>query len=150
MPTFSGSEIQRRCWVIRYRGNKPRALRESNCYQHRNMARRHCPQVLEPPFVNSGIVALHGELMGREVLCALVREALNDPHNSSCEQTIVAAAVKLGGELFPEKISMVEFNDVDRFRSRNVLHEGYYSRHYVNWMRHMLYRDAFKLRMGQL
>ena len=42
---------------------KPRALRESNCHQRREMALRHCAQVLEPPFVNSGIVALHGELM---------------------------------------------------------------------------------------
>jgi hypothetical protein len=25
--------------------------------------------------------------------------------------------------------------------------EVYYSRHYVNWMRHLLYRDAFKLRL---
>ena len=25
--------------------------------------------------------------------------------------------------------------------------EGYYSRHYVNWMRHLLYRDALKLRL---
>ena len=129
---------------------KPRALRESNCCQHRNMALQHCAQVLEPPFVNSGIVALHGELMARGLLRALLREALNDPQNSSCEQTIVAAAVKLGGELFPEKVSLVEFSDIHRFRSRNVLREGYYSRHYVNWMRHMLYRDAFKLRVGRL
>jgi len=129
---------------------KPRALRESNCYQHRRMAQQHCAQVLEPPFVNSGIVALHGELMARGLLRALLREALNDPQNSSCEQTIVAAAVKLRGELFPEKVSLVEFSDIHRFRSRNALHEGYHSRHYVNWMRHMLYRDAFKLRVERL
>jgi hypothetical protein len=49
--------------------DKPRALRESNCYQRRDMAREYCPQVLEPPFVNSGIVALHGELMAPQ-LCA--------------------------------------------------------------------------------
>jgi hypothetical protein len=129
---------------------KPRALRESNCYQHRRMAQQHCAQVLEPPFVNSGIVALHGELMARGLLRALLREALNDPQNSSCEQTIVAAAVKLRGELFPEKVSLVEFSDIHRFRSRNALQEGYHSRHYVNWMRHMLYRDAFKLRVERL
>ena len=129
---------------------KPRALRESNCYQHRRMAQQHCAQVLEPPFVNSGIVALRGELMARGLLRALLQEALNDPQNSSCEQTIVAAAVKLRGELFPEKVSLVEFSDIHRFRSRNALQEGYHSRHYVNWMRHMLYRDAFKLRVQRL
>jgi hypothetical protein len=43
-------------------------------------------------------------------------------------------------------MSLVEFDDVHRFSPRNMNNEGYYSRHYVNWMRHMLYRDALKLR----
>jgi hypothetical protein len=77
----------------------------------------------------------------------MVQDAMRDPLDSSCEQTIIAAAVKLGGELFPQKMSLVEFDDVDRFRSRNMKKEGYYSRHYVNWMRHLFYRDALRLRM---
>jgi hypothetical protein len=125
---------------------KPRGLRESNCHQRREMALRHCAQVLEPPFVNSGIVALHGELMPPDLMRSMAQEALPFPQDSSCEQTIVAAAVKLGGEFFPEKLSFVEFDDVHRFRSRNMKTEGYYSRHYVHWMRHMLYRDALRLR----
>jgi hypothetical protein len=126
--------------------DKPRALRESNCHQRRDMAMRHCAQVLEPPFVNSGIVALHGELMPPERLRWMVQEALKDPLDSSCEQTIIATTVKRGGEIFPEKLSLVEFDDVQRFRSREMRDEGYYSRHYVNWMRHLFYRDALKLR----
>jgi hypothetical protein len=126
---------------------KPRALRESNCHQRRDMALRHCPQVLEPPFVNAGIVALHGELMAPELLRSMVQEALPNPRDSSCEQTIVATAVKLDGDFFPEKLGLVEFEDVYRFRCRNMWDEGYYSRHYVNWMRHMFYRDALKLRL---
>jgi hypothetical protein len=125
---------------------KPRGLRESNCHQRREMALRHCASVLEPPFVNSGIVALHGELMAPNVLLSMAQEARPFPQDSSGEQTIVAAAVKLGGELFPEKLSLVEFDDVFRFRSRNMKTEGYYSRHYVHWMRHVLYRDALRLR----
>src|SRR5213596_3235208 len=109
-------------------------------------------RVLEPPFVNSGIVALHGDLMAPELLRSMVQEALPHPKDSSCEQTIIASAVKLNGELFPEKLSLVEFDDVRRFRSRDPWSEGYCSRHYVNWMRHMLYRDALKLhlRRGRL
>jgi len=126
---------------------KPRALRENNCHQRREIAVRHCPQVLEPPFVNSGIVALHGELIAPELLRSIVRDALRDPQDSSCEQTIIATAVKLGGEFLPEQLSLVEFDDVHRFRSRDMWDEGYYSRHYVNWMRHLLYRDALKLRL---
>jgi hypothetical protein len=113
------------------------------------MAMRHCAQVLEPPFVNSGIVGLHGELMPPERLRWMVQEALPNPQDSSCEQTIIATAVKLSGELFPEKLSLVEFDDVYRMRSRDMRVEGYYSRHYVNWMRHLLYRDALKLRLDR-
>ena len=125
---------------------KPRGLRETNCHQRREIAVRHCPSVLEPPFVNSGIVALLGELMPPDFLRSMVQEALPFPQDSSCEQTIIATAVKIGGELFPEKLSLVEFDDVHRFRSRKMKTEGYYSRHYVHWMRHMLYRDALGLR----
>jgi len=125
---------------------KPRGVRESNCYQHRDMALRFCPKVLEPPFVNGSILALHGEFLTAEILRAMVHEALADPNDGAFEQTIIATAVKLRGEFFPEKLILVEFDDVDRFRSRDMQDEGYYSRHYVNWMRHLLYRDALRLR----
>ena len=127
--------------------DKPRALRESNCHQRQDMAMRHCAAVLEPPFVNSGIVAFKGELMAREVLRNMVQEALPHPHDSACEQTIIATAIKVGGEFFSERLSLVEFDDVYALRSRNAKAEGYYSRHYVNWMRHLLYRDALKIRL---
>src|ERR1044071_7097977 len=127
--------------------NRPRAVRESNCHQRRDMALRYCPQVLEPPFVNGGMVALHGELMPPEILHSMVQEARRDPLDSSCQQTIIAAAIKLGGEIFSDKLSLVEFDDVYRFRTRNMKTEGYYSRHYVHWMRHVLYRDALRLRL---
>jgi hypothetical protein len=129
---------------------KPRGVRESNCHQRRDMAIRYCPEVLEPPFVNSGILALRGALMPPEILRSMVQEALGDPQDSACEQTIIASAVKLGGELFPEKLCLVEFDDVHRFRSRSMKDEGYYSRHYVNWMRHLLYRDALQIRLEHI
>ena len=72
--------------------DKPRGLRESNCHQRRDMALRHCPKVLEPPFVNAGIVALHGELMPPEILRSMVQDALPYPLDSSCQQTIIATA----------------------------------------------------------
>ena len=114
------------------------------------MALHYCAQVVEPPFVNSGIIALHGELMAPELLRSMVQEALPQPQDSRCEQTIIATAVKLGGQLFPDKLCLVGFDDAYRFRSRDARKEGYYSRHYVNWMRHMLYRDALKLRFQRL
>ncbi len=129
---------------------KLRALRESNCHQSLDMAMHYCVQVLEPPFVNSGIVALHGELMAPDLLRRMVQEALSQPQDSPCEQTIVATGVKLGGQLFPDKLCLVGFDDAYRFRSRHARNEGYYSRHYVNWMRHLLYRDALKLRFKGL
>jgi hypothetical protein len=125
---------------------KPRGVRESNCYQHRDLALRFCPKVLEPPFVNGGIVALHGQFLPAEILRAMVREALADPKDGAFEQTIIASAVHSGAGLLPDKINLVEFDDIQRFCHRNMRREGYYSRHYVSWMRHLFYRDALKLR----
>ena len=126
---------------------KPRGVRESNCYQHRDLALRFCPKVLEPPFVNGGILALHGEFLPAEILRAMVREALGDPKDGAFEQTIIASAVHSGAGLLPDKLNLVEFDDIDRFCPRNMNREGYYSRHYVNWMRHLFYRDALRLRL---
>jgi hypothetical protein len=123
-----------------------RGVRESNCYQHQEMALRFCPEVLEPPFVNGGILALHGEFLTAEILRAMVREALADPNDGAFEQTIIASAVHRGAGLLPDNMSLVEFDDINRFCHRNMKSEGYYSRHYVNWMRHLFYRDALKLR----
>ena len=132
------------CWA------KPRGVRESNCYQHRELAVRFCPKVLEPPFVNGGIVALHGEFLPADMLRPMVHEALADPTNGAFEQTIIASAVHDGAGLLPVKINLVEFDDIDRLWHRNMKREGYYSRHYVNWMRHLFYCDALKLRFSSL
>jgi hypothetical protein len=126
---------------------KPRALRENYCTQRRDMALRYCAQVLEPPFVNGGIVALHGELIAPALLRSMVQEALRNPQDSSCEQTIIATAVKLGGEFFPERLSLIAIDDTYRFFIRNGKQEGYYSRHYVTPVRQLIYRDALKLRL---
>jgi len=129
---------------------KPRGVRESNCYQHRELALRFCPEVLKPPFVNAGILALHGEFLPADLLRAMVHEALADPDDGAFEQTIIAAAVHKGLGLLPSKMNFVEFDDIDNFCHRNMKSEGYYSRHYVNWMRHLFYRDALKLRCGSV
>jgi hypothetical protein len=129
---------------------KPRGVGESNCYQHREMALRFCPKVMEPPFVNGGIIALHGEFLSVDILRAMVNEALTDPEDGAFEQTIIASAVHMGAGLLPGEISLVEFDDIDRFRHRSMRREGYYSRHYVNWMRHLFYRDALKLRLQHI
>jgi hypothetical protein len=126
---------------------KPRGVRESNCYQHRELALRFCPKVLEPPFVNGGILALYGEFLAANILRAMVREALADPEDGAFEQTIIASAVHRGAGLLPNNLSLVEFDDIDRLCHRNMKREGYYSRHYVNWVRHLFYRDALKLRL---
>jgi hypothetical protein len=125
----------------------PRGVSEDNCYQHEEMARRFCPRVLDPPFVNGGMLALHGDFLTPETLRAMVNEALADPNDGAFEQTIIASAVHNGAGLLPSKISLIAFDDINRFSYRDMRVEGYYSRHYVNWMRHLFYRDALKLRL---
>src|SRR5262249_48217207 len=105
------------------------------------------PKVLEPPYVNGGILALHGEFLAVEILRAMVHEALADPEDGAFEQTIIASAVHRGAGLLPTETSLVAFDDIHTFRHRNMRREGYYSRHYVNWIRHLFYRDALKLRL---
>jgi hypothetical protein len=129
------------CWI------KPRALRENYCTQRRDMALRYCAQVLEPPFVNGGIVALHGELLDPGLLRSMVQDALRNPQDASCEQTIIATAIKLRGEFFPERLSLIAIDDTSSFFIRNAKQEGYYSRHYVLPARQLIYRDALKLRL---
>jgi len=124
----------------------PRGVMENNCHQRRDMALRYCPKVLDPPFVNGGILALHGEFLPAEILRSMVHEALADPKDGTFEQTIIASAVHRGAGLLPSKINLVAFDDIHRFCHRNMRREGYYSRHYVNWMRHLFYRDALRLR----
>jgi hypothetical protein len=125
---------------------KPRGVREIHCYQHRDLALRFCPRVLEPPFVNGGILALHGKFLAQDILRAMVHEALADPNDGTFEQTIIATAVRSGAGLVPTEISLVAFDDIHRLCHRNMRREGYYSRHYVYWMRHLFYRDALRLR----
>jgi hypothetical protein len=126
---------------------KPRALPENYCYQRRDMALRYCAQVLEAPFVNAGIVAVRGELMPPNLLRKMVQETLLNSDDPSCEQTIIATAVKLGGNFLPEKLCLVAIDDAYRFFIRNAKQEGYYSRHYVTPARQLIYRDALKLRL---
>jgi len=128
---------------------KPRGLGENNCYQHRDMALRFCPEVLKPPFVNGGILALHGEFLTTEILRAMVREALADPKDGAFEQTIIATAVHKGAGLLPTKTSLVSVVDAYGYFFRSAKHEGYYSRHYTTATRHLIYRDALKLRFDR-
>jgi hypothetical protein len=126
---------------------KVRGVRESNCLQHRQIALQYCPEALNPPYVNSGMLTVKGDLLPSDLLKPLVREALADLPTHFIEQTIIATAVHKGGGLLPPKLCLVEFDDADKYRYRDMLKEGYFSRHYVNWMRHLLYRDALKLRL---
>ena len=68
------------------------------------MAERYCPQVLTPPFVNGGILALKGTFLNPDLLRSMVREALDDPLEGSFEQTIIATAVHQGAGLLPESL----------------------------------------------
>jgi len=80
----------------------------------------------------------------------MVQQALTGAEDGAFEQTIIATAVHRGAGLLPTKINLVEFDDINRFCHRNMRSEGYYSRHYVNWMRHLFYRDALRLRLERL
>jgi hypothetical protein len=106
------------------------------------------PKGVGATIVNAGMVALHGELMPPEILRSMVQDALHNLQYPHCEQTIIATAVKLDGEFFPEKLSLIRIDDISSFFIRSAKQGGYYSRHYVTPVRQLIYRDALKLRLN--
>jgi hypothetical protein len=133
--------------LARFRGlDKPAASVESGYSFNPELLKRHCPEGLQPPYVNSGCVLLHGNACAPDLWEAMLATALEQPKHNFNEQSIVAVAIQKYGRKFPEKLCMVDFADALTFSLRKPWREGYHARHYVSWMRHQFYRDAMTLR----
>jgi hypothetical protein len=118
---------------------------ESGASFNETLARKFCPQILNPPGINTGCVWLHGNLCEPSLLRDILDAALEQPDHEFNEQTIIAIAVKLAGRNMPQEICLVEFDDAFDLFPRKPGREGFHSRHYVRFMRHQFYRDALSL-----
>lgn len=114
-----------------------------------NLVKQFCPEGLPQPGINTGCVYLKGKLCNQELLQKLLEAALQDPGHNFNEQTIIAIAVQKGGRKFPVEFCLVDFPDALTFKRKRPWRDGFYSRHYVNWMRHQFYRDAMTLRRAE-
>jgi hypothetical protein len=124
----------------------PAAAVESGATFNETLARKFCPQILNPPGINTGCVWLHGNLCEPGLLRHILDAALEQPDHEFNEQTIIAIAVELSGRRMPREICLVEFNDAFALGLRKPGREGFHARHYVRFMRHQFYRDALDLR----
>jgi hypothetical protein len=118
---------------------------ESRTSYNGDMVRRCWPGKLNFPHVNTGCVYLNGVLCDTEFLGVLLQSAQEAPHPMN-EQTLLALAANRSGGVFAENFCLVYFEDVYTMEHRKPWREGGFSRHYVNWMRHHFYRDAWHLR----
>jgi hypothetical protein len=124
----------------------PAATVEAGASFNETLARKFCPQILNPPGINTGCVWLRGRLCEPCLLRRILDAALEQPAHEFNEQTIIAIAVKLAGRNLPRELCLIEFDDAFTLHQRKPEREGYHSRHYVRFMRHQFYRDAWRMR----
>lgn len=100
-----------------------------------------------PPFRNSGLVFLDGNLLSEVELGTGIRAAI-DSYDHFAEQTLFAAAsASLGAELWQP--STIACSNADQ-QSLGITYRGqdWTARHYVGTVRHLFWRDALAQRFG--
>ena len=100
----------------------------------------------EPPFVNSGVVFLRGDLLHAVDLSAGLVPASRRPHPFA-EQTLLAlAARRLQAPLLAQSLVACQVSDS---QSLLITYRGrpWHARHYVGPVRHLFWRDALGLRL---
>ncbi|MEH2042103.1 hypothetical protein [Nostoc sp.] len=100
-----------------------------------------------PPFINTGLVFLKGDLLQASNLDHLLKIAAENSEFHT-EQTIIAeAAYQLGNSTWsPEEIACFA---KDKFSiTSNYAGKQWAARHYFSPVRHLFFRDAFALRLG--
>lgn len=125
-----------------------RAVPESCLHQHEELARRFCPQALNPPYLNGGFLAVAAPFLPSDQIEAMATLALHDPMDGRAEQTIFATAAHHSGGTLDPSLCCMDYSDAAHTLPRPMRRAGFRSRHYVNWMRHHFYTDALRLRLG--
>jgi hypothetical protein len=113
---------------------------------NRDLAQKFCPAVLEPPYTNTGFVMLSGKLFNGGLSLDEVLESISDRSHEFNEQTVIAIAVRLNGQNLPGDFLINEFSNPFEMRPAHLDGRDGWARHYVRFMRHLLYRDALILR----
>jgi hypothetical protein len=106
-----------------------------------------CPEILlNPPFINTGLVYLQGHLLNELPLIPWLNELDKKP-NHFTEQTFLAIAVKLlKGKMW--SLNEIACLQSDRFKlSPSFKGKNWIARHYVGPVRHLFWRDAFFTRI---
>jgi hypothetical protein len=123
---------------------------ESTGSLNRELARQICPEMLNPPFINTGVILLSGQLFGEPQRMDEILTKIKTPNHEFNEQTIIAAAVRSGGQILPQDFMINDFDRPFDPWPKHLNGKGGHARHYVRFMRHLLYRDALILRCGRI
>ena len=126
------------------------AAEEPTGTYNQDLAQKVYPVLLKPPFINAGMVLLQGQLFKRGDTIEHVIGNIGERSYEFNEQTIIAIAVKLNGQILPASFLINDFSDP--FKMRPIVLDGRsgLARHYVRFMRHLMYRDALILRWRAL
>jgi hypothetical protein len=128
----------------------PVVLRASTDYQKcydASVERVSNTSIADPPFVNSGLVFLRGDLIASTDLADCLIAA-GDHYDHFAEQTLFAIATKQLAAPLWSASTVACFQSDDQ--SLRVTYKGkqWLARHYVGPVRHLFWRDALALRMG--
>lgn len=114
---------------------------------NRQLAEAICPEVLTPPLTNSGCVLLAGRLFSTDLQLEAVLRKITVREHEFNEQTIIAIAVRLCGQSLSPEFLINDFSEPLAWRPKYLNGRHGFARHYVRFMRHLLYRDALLLRL---
>jgi hypothetical protein len=102
-----------------------------------------------PPWVNSGLVWMTGDIYADAGLAPHLRDALGHC-NHFTEQTLIAlATVRRGSVLWSRQMILLGDDDQFELRMRRI-DPSFIARHYLTPHRHLFWRDALALRLKNL
>jgi hypothetical protein len=111
------------------------------------LAKAACPEILCPPFANTGCILLEGQLFASWKTLDGLLTLVSDSAHEFNEQTVFAIAAKQHGQYLPPDFLINDFAEPQRLKPLYLDGSRGLARHYVRFMRHLLYRDALLLRI---
>ncbi|HVE80299.1 MAG TPA: hypothetical protein VNA89_15650, partial [Gemmatimonadaceae bacterium] len=128
----------------------PVTLRASRDYQPAydlDLAGEDTALLASPPYINTGVTFLQGDLLAAIDLARPLRVAA-ERYNHFAEQTILAlAARRLAAPTWAPSV-VACFQDDHQSLAVTYRDRSWVARHYVGPVRHLFWRDALALRVG--
>ena len=116
------------------------------CYDS-NILQKFFPALINPPYYNSGVLYVRGDIFNKFDMKAIINEAVFQS-NHFTEQTILAGINFQTCKNVWDKNEIVAFQHDSLSIKPTYVEKKWLARHYVGPVRHLFWRDAFFLRIG--